>query len=389
MAIDLIVYEQTTQQSRLAGLNEGELEEIEILDNSKAAEGNIYLGKIMKKIDLANGRIGFFVDINDERDAFINAEEVGLKDLEACEGQSIIVQVSQEQRAEKGARLVRSLQFVGENLVYCPYKMTVEVSSKIEDKAKASGYKDYISENMTGQEGWIVRTSAVNHPLNVIAEEMKELRERFELVRVKARQAKSPSLLLGKANSLFEFVNKNRSSLQKVVTNSRNVEEELREKFGDIFEIEISNQAFEEYGVEEAIENALQKDVRLKSGGRIMIEETKALVAIDVDSGHDTAQGSLGHLNMEAAAEIIRQIRLRNLSGKIMIDFAGTSDIRYLKNVLEFMENELAHEPIKTVFYGLSRAGNVEIVRMRRRPSLRDVMSVECPTCQGSGRVEK
>lgn len=389
MTIDVIVYEQNTQQLRMAGLENGKLQEVEIIDHSKASEGNIYLGRITKKIDLVNGRIGFFVDIADSRDAFINAEENGLQDLNACEGQSIIAQVSQEQRAEKGARLVRSLQFVGENLVYCPYKMTVEVSSKIEDKVKAAEYKNLVVENMTGQEGWIVRTSAVNASKERIVKEMEELRGNFEHTRVLARQAKSPALLSGKTNPLFEYVNKHKDSLKQVILNARNVEEELKEKFGEEIETVITSEPFAEYGLDEAISEALQKEVKLKNGGRITIEETKACVAIDVDSGSDNSQGSLGRLNMEAAEEIIRQIRLRNLSGKIIIDFAGISEFHYLKNVLEYMEAEMAHDTVKNSFYGLSRAGNVELVRMRRRPSLRDVMTAECASCQGSGRVEK
>ena len=86
---------------------------------------------------------------------------------------------------------------------------------------------------------------------------------------------------------------------------------------------------------------------------------------------------------------IARQIRLRNLSGKIIVDFAGSSEYRYMKPVLEVLEREVAKDPIRTHVVGLSRAGNVEIIRIRRRPSLSDVMSVECPTCKGTGRVEK
>ncbi len=389
MAVDTIVYEKRPGQTRIAGLKGGDLREIEILDANKAGEGNIYLGRITNKIDLANGKIGFFVNIGDSREAFINAEEPGLDELNATVGQDIIVQVAQEQRAEKGARLVRGIQLVGENLVYCPYRMTVEASGKIEDKAKADECRELVLENTTGQEGWIIRTAAVKSPSDKIIAEMEELRGKFAQLHSAAEKSKAPALLLAKFNPLFEYIYKNRESVRKLAVNSRAVQEEISAKFGDHLVIEITPQPFADHGLDEAIAAALERTVRLKSGGRITIEETKACTAIDVDSGDDNGQGSLGRLNMEAAAEIAKQIRLRNLSGKIVIDFAGASDIHYLKNAIELLEDELRQDFIRSTVYGLSRGGLVEINRMRRRPSLREVMTEECASCEGTGRVEK
>ena len=110
---DVIVYEQKSAQTRIALLDDGEMRGLEIIDENKAAEGNIYLGRITKKIDLVHDKTGFFVDINDGRDAFLNAEESGLDESKVSEGQSLVVQVAQERRAEKGAGLSGALQFVG------------------------------------------------------------------------------------------------------------------------------------------------------------------------------------------------------------------------------------------------------------------------------------
>ena len=132
----------------------------------------------------------------------------------------------------------------------------------------------------------------------------------------------------------------------------------------------------------------MEPTVTLKSGGRLLIEETHACVAIDVDSSKTTAGGSLDNLKIEAAHEIARQIRLRNLSGKIVVDFAGSSEYRFMRNVMDILEEDLADDACHSRMLGLSRAGNVEIIRQRRRPSLRELYTVECPTCMGSGRVE-
>lgn len=389
MTVDVIVYEKNDTKARLAGLSGGELREIEFCDFAKAAEGNVYLGKLTRKVDLANGKIGFFVNIDDSREAFINCEERGLDDLRACEGQSLIVQVAQEQRAEKGARLVRGIQIAGINLVYCPFRMSVEASVKINDKLKADEYVALVKENMIGQEGWILRTSAVNASKDDILREMGELRAKFDNIHVKARSVNAPSLLLAKTSPLDEYIIRNQSSLVKVIVNNRLDADKVETLVDEKVEVAVETNPFKENGLDEEIFQALSKEVRLKSGGRVIIEETKACVAIDVDSGEDNGNGGISSLNMEAAAEIVKQIRLRNLAGKIVIDFAGVSEYRFLKNVIDYLESELANDYIRTRVYGLSHGGLVEIIRMRRRPSLQDVMSEECPTCHGTGRVEK
>ena len=139
--IDTIVYEKNGASTRIALVENAGLRELDIIDNTKAAEGSIYLGKITHKLELANGRHGYLIDINDGKDAFLNADEYGMGDAEYTEGQSIVVQVTQERRAEKGAKVVRSLQFVGSYLVYCPYRVNVDASSRIGsiEKIKADG----------------------------------------------------------------------------------------------------------------------------------------------------------------------------------------------------------------------------------------------------------
>lgn len=377
MTIDTIVYEKKNAQTRIALLGDGTLKEIEIISTNEATEGNIYFGKVTHKIELAQGKVGFFVEIGDDREAFLNADEAGLEEANLTEGQSVVVQVAQEKRADKGARLVRSIQLVGQNLVYCPYRMNIEASSKIEDKSKISEYKELVMENTTGQEGWILRTSSVNARFDVIVKEMEELRNIFDSISKSSKTLKAPCLLYAKSNPLFEYIKKHKLSLEKIVLNDRNIADKIVEDFGDNMVIEHDAKAFENYGIEEAIEEALSESVKLPSGGRISIEETKACVAIDVDSGGDKANGSFGRLNMEAAVIIVKQIRLRNLSGKIVIDFAGASEYKYLKNVIEALEKELEKDFSKSFVAGLSRGGLVEIIRVRRRPTLADVLNRE------------
>ena len=388
MSVDTIVYEQKNGLSKIALLEKGSLSEYEQFKDNGVCEGNVYLGKITGKAELVNGKFGYFVDISDEREAFLNGEEYG-HDANLNVGQSVVVQVQQEARGEKGAKVVRSIQFVGQNICYCPFKMSVEVSSRIEDKNLASEYKNKVVEHTTGQEGWILRTSSVEASIEDIWAEMDDLRQLYNDVRVKARTTNAPALLYSKDNPIFDYIINEENSLNKVVVNNHHLETEIKDVFDGDVTVEYVAEPFAEFGIEEMLSEASSKEVKLPSGGRITIEETRACVAIDVDSGEDKGHGSLSHLNEEAAYEIARQIRLRNLAGKIIIDFAGSSEYKFIKPVLDILAEELSKDRNKGRLFGLSRMGNVEIIRVRRRPSLSGLMTKECESCQGTGRVQK
>ena len=386
MKAEKIVYDRNEEAFGIAVFDNTGLMEIDIYNDSRALEGNVYLGRIVKKINLANDKYGFIVDIGDGHEAFLNGYEPALKEANMSEGQSVVVQVLQEKHAEKGAKVVRNIQLVGTYLVYCPFKYDVEYSRKIEDTQKAEQYAKAVREKCSGQEGWILRTMSVEGSEQQILAEMETLRAIYEDIRKKARTLSAPALLYAKENPLFEYIRRYRDSLKEVVVDAPNLAEEVAAVFGGT--VTQKKNGFEEYGVDDAIIDALERTVKLKSGGSLQIEETRACVAIDVDSGGVRNVGDIDALNIEAAKEIARQIRLRNLSGKIIIDFAGSSEYRFMKSIIDCLEEELADDACHSRVLGLSRAGNIEILRQRRRPSLRDLYTVECPTCSGTGRVE-
>lgn len=382
--IDEIVVQTKDGVMQIAGLENGRLGEFVIYDEKKANEGNVYLGKITKKIQTANGKEGYFVNIGASKEAFINAEENDLEDLKAHEGQDIIVQVVQEQRAEKGARMSRFLRLAGVYLVYCPYGSDIEISTKIIDETARERLYRLIADNSeTG--GWIVRTMAAESGDNEILAEMSKLKTLFAGIITEAKNSKAPALLSAKNNVLQDMIYHHMDGLRRVVVNNHLLQNELNK----ILPAEYAASSFAEAGIDDMLEETLRKIVKLDCGGRVIIEETRACTAIDVDSGEGTAQGGFGRLNQEAAAEIVRQIILRNLSGKIVIDFAGIAEFKYLKKALDILTEGLADDPARGRVLGLTRAGNVEIIRTRRRPSLRDLLTEECSVCMGTGRVEK
>ena len=381
-----IVYDRNEEAFGIAVFDDTGLMEIDIYNDDRAIEGNVYLGKIVKKINLANDKYGFIVDVGDGHEAFLNAYEPALKEANMSEGQSVVVQVLQEKHAEKGAKVVRNVQIVGSYMVYCPFKYDVEYSRKIDDVQKAEQYAKAVREKCIGQEGWILRTMSVEATEQQLIEEMVKLRAAYEDIRKKARTLAAPALLYAKENPLFEYIRRYRDSLQEVVVDTPNLEQEVKAVFDGT--VTLQKEGFDEYGVDDAIIEALERTVKLKHGGSLQIEETRACVAIDVDSGGIRNVGDIDALNIEAAKEIARQIRLRNLAGKIIIDFAGSSEYRFMKSIIDCLEEELADDSCHSRVLGLSRAGNIEILRQRRRPTLRDLYTVECPTCQGTGRVE-
>lgn len=386
MKAEKIIFDRNEDASGIAVFDSEGLAEIDIYNESRAIEGNVYLGRITKKISLANGKYGFMVNIGDGHEAFLSSYEPVLKESSMSEGQSVVVQVAQEKRAEKGAKVVRNIQLAGTYLVYCPFKYDIEISSKIEDGEKADIYRKLVREKSVGQEGWVLRTASVEADEQQIVNEMSELRDTYEVIRKKARTETAPALLYERENPLFGYIRRSRDTLKEIIVDTPKLADKIKEIFsGNVI---VKKEAFEEYGVDDAIVEALNRTVKLKNGGALHIEETRAFVAVDVDSGSIRENGDIDSLNISAAREIARQIRLRNLSGKIIIDFAGSSEYRFMKRVIETLEEELADDICRSRVLGLSRAGNIEILRQRRRPSLRDLYTVECPTCSGTGRVE-
>jgi len=382
--LDVIVVEEKNDLKKIAGLQNGILREVFFYDEKKINEGNIYLGRIVKKIATANGKRSYFVNVGGN-EVFINAQEKELEDLEANEGQDIVLQISQESHAEKNAKGVRFLQLASDNMVFCPYGEGVNISQKITDEAKCENLYDLVNEQVGESGGWIVRTHAADACADDIIKDMAELKNLFADIMNKAKNAKGPTLLYARANGLEEMIARNKGYLTKLVVNNHLTEQ----KWQEMLDVEYDAELFKKYGIEEQIDEALQKEIKLPCGGRIFIEETRALTAIDVDSGGSLEQGSLGRLNNEAAVEIARQIILRNLSGKIVIDFAGFAEFKFLKNTMEILEQGLRSDFAKSRVLGLTRAGNVEVLRSRRHPSLSAVLMTECEICQGLGMVMK
>ena len=384
---DTIIYEKSGTDACLASLEQGDLREFEIFNEDGAAEGNVYLGRITKKINLSEDKTGFMVNIGDTTDAFMSAQEKGLLEVNMTEGQCVVVQVQKEAHADKGAKLVRAVQIPGTYLVYRPFGSYIDVSLKINDEEKSEALRKAVTQNVsTQQEGWVVRTAAADADINDVLDEMTTLRGIYENIRVKARSATAPALLYAKENPLFELIRHHQDTLKTIIVNDHNLEEKVKSVFAG--EVRYVADPSAEYGIQDMLQKAMEKTIKLPCGGEVHIEEPRAFVAIDVDSANMVARGQTDTLNHEAAVEIARQIILRNLAGKIIIDFAGSGEYRFMRDVMDTLSEELAGDVMGARVVGLSKAGNVEVLRRRKHPTLLERFSVACPTCGGTGRVE-
>ena len=258
MMIEDLIIEEKNNITKIAGMKDGSLCEFMMQKKDGFNEGNIYLGKIVKKINTANGKEGYFVNIGDSKDAFINAEERELEDLKANEGQDIVVQITQEQRAEKGARVVRFLHMAGINLVYCPYGSEIELSNKIVDEEQRNRLYDLVV-NSAESGGWIIRTHAAEVKDEDIANEIKKLENDFRNIMAMAKTTKAPQLLFAKENILEDIIIHNEESLQKIIVNNHLTEEKLH----SAAVIEYETEPFKKYGVDEMLNEALQKVIKL------------------------------------------------------------------------------------------------------------------------------
>ena len=384
--INTIIVEQNNNRLSLAYLEDSELKKVDFMEESRATEGSIYLGKISKKIEMANGKFGLKIDIGENEEALLNLGDDN-NDTPYAEGQSLLVQVKQEAHGDKGAKVSRTIQIAGKYLVYCPYGSNVQNSMKITDKETMYRYKDMVRMRMIGQEGWILRTASVENPFSLLEAEMITLRSLSNSIRAKARSVSAPALLYATPSSFLEKIAAHKATLEQIVVNTPKLKQKIADELG--LEADVEKSPFESFGMEEKLLEAIQKTVKLPCGGAIHIEETKAFVAIDVDSGAMGRGGAITLLNDEAAHEIAKQIILRNLSGKIIIDFAGSSEYHFMESPIKILEDDLQYDENQAKVLGLSKAGNVEIIRRRKQPSLLDLLSEECPTCQGTGRVER
>ncbi|MGJ4804896.1 ribonuclease G [Luteimonas sp. SDU82] len=416
-----ILVNVTPRETRVAVVENGMLQELHIERGwRRGVVGNIYKGRVQRVMP---GMQAAFVDIGLERTAFLHANDVVRPaQPEAVDdtlppvpqpvrpvtellrdGQEVIVQVVKDPIGSKGARLTTQLSIPSRYLVLLPQSRVIGVSARIEDEAERTRLKSLVAEASPADEplGYIVRTNAEGQPAEALAEDLAYLSRVWNIVGKRSREApvqtciyEDLSLPLRAVRDLI------RKDVEKVKVDSRETYERLQAfvakympVLAERIELYTGNRPiFDLYGVEDEIQRALDKEVPLKSGGYLVIDQTEAMTTVDVNTGSFVGQRNLEETvyrtNLEAAQAVARQLRLRNLGGIIIIDFIDMVDEEHRRQVLRTLEKSLAKDHAKTTVYDFSPLGLVEMTRKRTVESLQRQLSETCNACGGRGMVK-
>ena len=423
-----IYISESMGESRIAIIEDGTLVEVYVeKQDQQRMVGNIYKGKVENVLP---GMQAAFVDIGYDINAFLPFSEIEnpayLMDVDESEdsssnnktnrksnkhtsdnvnvdlktGQSIFVQVIKEAFAGKGPRITTEVAIPGRLLVLVPNSKYVGISKKIWDKYERRRLKKLVSSLKDNDAGIIVRTVAEGKSEELIKNDLQNLENSWQKILKASNQKKDVELLyedLETASSVIRDLFT--PDISKIVIDSKKLYKKINSYLEDVSpnmasrleHYKIKKPLFESMGIENEIDKLLRPKVWLKSGAYLIIEKTEAMVVVDVNSGRFV--GKKNHeenslkINLEACKEVARQLRLRDLSGLVVIDFIDMKNESNRKKIYYELRKELKKDRAKVAVSPISDFGLLEMTRQRIRLSLLDSMSDECPTCKGAGRI--
>jgi Rne/Rng family ribonuclease len=319
------------------------------------------------------------------------------------EGQEVLVQVAKEPIAKKGARVTSHIALPGRYLVYMPTVDHVGVSRKISTDAERIRLKDIILKHRDRFPGGvIVRTAAEEHSEEDLTNDLNFLVRLWEDMRSRAEKISAPALIHAEMNLVQRLLRDLFSFEYAAIRVDDEIEYQRIVEFVDkiypnlVHRVKLytkENAIFDEYGINPEIDKLLQPKIWLKSGGYIVINQTEALVSIDINTGKFVGRGNsleetITRTNLEAVKEIVRQIRLRDLGGIIVIDFIDMDERKNRKRVMEALSEEIARDKSPSKILEFNEFGLVAITRKRVKQSLERALCQPCPYCTGSGMVK-
>ena len=316
-------------------------------------------------------------------------------------GQEVLVQVSKESLGTKGARVTSFISLPGRYLVYMPQARHIGVSRRIRDEQERDRLRAALRSRPLPPGGFILRTNAEGKGEAEFAADVEFLSRLWAQIQSRYEQAQAPAVLHEEGDLIFRVVRDLFSpEVDEFVIDGKEVYdkclgyvEALVPALAERVRLHDDRQpVFEAFGIEKDIEKALRRRVWLKSGGYIVIDHTEALVAIDVNTGKYVGKRDLEEtilkINLEAVTEVVRQIRLRDLGGIIIIDFIDMERFEHRDQVFKALRRVLADDKARTNVLEISELGLVEMTRKRVRQSLQSLFCAPCPTCKGSGVVK-
>lgn len=354
-------------------LEEERLTEVFFPQAESSAE-SVLLGRVER---IVPGMKAAFVNIGQEKNGFLPLEEKNTGLPYPKTGDAVMVQVRKEAQGVKGAYLTRDISLCGENMLLMPMNRMISVSSRIEEEAERRRLKALGSEMAAGRFGLVMRTASAQAEEETLRAEAEELFERWESIRRTAPTAHVPSVL-SRPRSMLETVldDYRPRGIDQIVTDDAALAESLR----DIAEVSVfPENLLMMFKIEQQLKKAQERHVWLDSGGSLVIDPCEAMTVIDVNTAKYTGKKQLEEtilrLNLEACDEIARQVRLRNLSGILIIDMIDMKGAQQHQAVLDALEKAFAADRVKTVIHGFTSLGLVEMTRRRSRPPLKEMLA--------------
>jgi ribonuclease G len=416
-----ILISATPQESRVAILEDGILVELMVdQPDSERLVGDVFLGQIQAVLP---GIQAAFVDIGTEKAAFLHVSDVARDDEDEDDdddksngnrnqrlppiqdliqkGEKLLVQASKEAIGTKGPRVTSHISLPGRFLVFMPGSTHIGVSRKIEGREERSRLRG-LARGVVPAEGpgVIIRTAGEELTKEVFEREYRTLSETWETIQRKSKGVKPPAMIHREAQLTSGIIRDvftqrvdaliidSKVDYDEVCAYLEKTDPTLLERvhyYTDPVPL------FDKYGIEDAIREAFQRRVELPSGGYIIIEPTEALVSIDVNTGRYTGrkdpEKTILRTNVDAAREIARQLRLRDVGGIIVADFIDMETRANQERVLQELRTHLNRDRARTRAFQVSDLGLVEMTRQRVRPSLFHSLTEPCTHCGGSGRV--
>ena len=426
-----ILISGTPRETRVAILEDDRLVEL-LVDRPDAHRmvGDIYLGKVEA---ILPGIQAAFVDIGAEKSAFLHASDLvesededepgepedengdgngkggrersrrrlpNVSD-ELKRGETRIVQVIKEPISTKGPRVTAQISLPGRFLVYMPFASKVGVSRKIEGRDQRVRLRELVGRLVPKDEGgWIVRTVADDLTEDTCRREIEHLVGLWQKVKRRGSSMRAPALLQRETSLTRGIVRDLLSDkVDSLLVDSKPVLHEIEQYLKQI-DPELLKRVhlhagdaplFDKFDIEGEIRELFQQRVNLPTGGYLIIQPTEALTSIDVNTGRYTGkkdpESTILRTNLEAAREVARQLRLRDIGGIIVVDFIDMETRSNRDKVLQELRTHLGHDRARTRAFAVSELGLIEMTRQRVRPSLWQSMTAQCPTCDGTGRV--
>ena len=373
-------------------------------------KANIYKGRITR---VEPSLEAAFVDFGSERHGFLPLKEisreyfskqvegrVNIKDV-LKEGQEVIVQVDKEERGNKGAALTTFISLAGRYLVLMPNNPRAGgISRRIEGEERNELREALNSLNVPADMGMIVRTAGLGRSAEELQWDLDYLLQLWEAIKGASEERKAPFLIYQESNVIIRAIRDYlRQDIGEVLIDSEEVKEEALSFISQVMPqyaskvklYEDSVPLFNRFQIESQIETAFEREVKLPSGGSIVIDHTEALVSIDINSARATKGGDIEETalqtNLEAAEEIARQLRLRDIGGLIVIDFIDMTPAKNQRAVEERVRESLEADRARVQVGRISRFGLLEMSRQRLRPSLGETSGIVCPRCNGRGTI--